>query len=562
MKFDNFDFIDIYDKFEDITLESYLRKYGIKNIKKFLSAKTIEDNEHYENIQKFKNTFLENINKNNIIYMLLDSDVDGYMSGSIIYLFLKEYCPEIQIIPIHHSENNPKAHGLEDSEVMDFLRNNKPSLLWISDAGSSNVKECKELHELGYTIIISDHHKQTKVKVIDGKEYNIDDYAVVVNNQNGNVENKNGSGALVTWHCIDYINSDIARKKCLVSYVMISLVSDSMDMNTYENYTFSFRGKKNLHKNLIPIIEKFNFRNGQLNNDYSFGIISKCNATIRLGNIQDKQKLFELLVGETEDFEEITERMAFLHSQQVEMVKEFVENNKDDINDRSEFKGYILYKIKEKTPLTGLIANKLLGTYGKTTFLLHERDNGEIAGSVRSNVEDLRTVLNNTELFNYNEGHGNVFGTSYNKENESKITKYLDTFFASYKPHIRIINTYSVNSIPSELYRLVGDLNALNICGKGLETPKIHIKPFLVNGLDYRKLGESGSMWLLKNGGQSFIFKFINEDTRKELKIEQDYDYRIEILGEPQISDYNGAYQIVVTDFEIKEIPNKWEDIF
>lgn len=564
MKFDNFDFKSIYNDLEDITLNSYLSKFGITDIKKFISAKTIEENEHYENITKFAMLFKELIDKKEIkkMYTLLDSDLDGYMSGAIIYLFMKDYNSQVEVIPIHHSENNAKAHGLEDDEVMDFLRNNEPSLLWISDAGSSNVKECKELHELGYDILISDHHKQNKIKVIDGVEYNIDDYAIVVNNQNGNVENRCGSGALVTWHCIDEIDRRIARTKNLVSYVMVSLISDSMDMNTYENYTFSFRGKQKLHKNLAPIIEKFNYKNKQSNWDYSFGIISKCNATIRLGTMEDKQNLFNLFVGENDNFEETCARMSSLHSEQSKLVKEFVEDNKEDIESKSEFKGYILYKIAKKTPLTGLIANKLLGTYGKTTFLLHEREDGEVAGSVRSNIDNLSAILNQQGLFNYNEGHGNVFGTSYDKSKEKEIEEYLDTFFASYKPHISVLNTYSVKSIPNEIFYLREQLDALNACGKGLDIPKIHIKPFVVNGKDFIKLTATGTMLLLNSNDQTFIFQFISKEKQKELNIGKDWKYKIEILGEPTISEYNGANQIVVSDYEIKDISNDFGDIF
>ncbi len=566
MKFENFDFNSIYNEFEDINLISYLNKFGITDIEKFVSAKTIEDNEHYENIDKFRNVFEMFIKEKKIekMYTLLDSDLDGYMSGSLIYLFMKEYAPNVEVIAIHHSEDNAKAHGLEDDEVMDFLRNNEPNLLWISDAGSSNVKECKELYELGYTIIISDHHNQTKVKVIDGVECNIDDYATVVNNQNGNVENKCGSGALVTWHCIDNIDTHIARTKKLVSYVMISLISDSMDMNTYENYTFSFRGKQKLHKNLIPIIAEFNYKNNQSNKDYSFGVISKCNATIRLGSIEDKENLFRLLVGEvtSDEFDSICSRMLSLHSEQSKLVKQFVENNKEDIENKSDSKGYILYKIKEKTPLTGLIGNKLLGSYGKTTFLLHEREDGEVAGSVRSNIDDLRSILNENGLFNYNEGHGNVFGTSYDISKEKEVIEYLDTFFASYKPHIRVIGTYAVNSIPSEIFELRVKLDALNACGKGLDIPQIHIKPFVVNGADFVKLTPSGTMLLLNSNDETFIFKFISKEKQKELNVGVDKKYKIEMLGEPTISEYNGANQITVNDYEVKEIGSSFDDVF
>ena len=185
MIFDNFDIVNLYNEFEEINLETYLNKWGIENVDDFITATTIGIDSEYENITKLNEEFLKyyktkTAKKTKPLYILLDSDLDGYMSGSEVYLFMKNLLPDIKLVPIHHSENNPKAHGLEDDEVMDYLRKAKKGLLWIPDAGSSNVKECKELSELGYKIFITDHHKQTKIKEVDGQECNIDDYAIVV----------------------------------------------------------------------------------------------------------------------------------------------------------------------------------------------------------------------------------------------------------------------------------------------------------------------------------------------------------------------------------------------
>ena len=562
MNFDNFDIVNIYNDFEDINLNTYLHKYGVLDVKSFITASTTENDENYENLSSLKDKFLtyyktKTARKTKPLYILLDSDLDGYMSGSIVYLFVKKLFEEIKLIPIHHSENNPKAHGLEDDEVMEYLRNAKKGLLWIPDAGSSNVKECKELNELGYTIFVTDHHKQTKIKEIDGVEYNIDDYAIVVNNQNGNVENRCGSGALVTWHCLKYIDRFIASN--LTPFVMISLISDSMNMNTAENYTFSYWGKKRISdfQQLNALVDKFNYKSGQTNKDYSFGLISKCNATIRLGTTEDKENLFRLLVGEREEQQTvIMDKMSTLHSRQLDQTKRLV----GEIENTLDFnKKYILKKIDEKTALTGLVANKLLSKYGKTVFLLHERDNGEVAGSVRSNFGGLNAKLNESGLFNYNEGHDTVFGTSYNIEKEQEVIDFLDTFFTHYKPYIEVVNSYKINSIPNELFSLREQLDELNICGKGLDVPKIHIYPFNVNGKNYTCLTPNRTMLRLEVDEQILIFQFISSELQKYLKIGEDVNYKLEILGEPQVTPYGN--QILVTDFEVKE-NNNWEDIF
>ena len=122
MRFDDYEFVSMYNRFEDINLESYLNKFGIIDIPLFVSAKTIEDNSHYENIIEFAKRFTTLVKEKGIkkIYILLDSDVDGYMSGSIIYLFIKEYASDIHNRlgslflkkSITSSSSNPCAFGL------------------------------------------------------------------------------------------------------------------------------------------------------------------------------------------------------------------------------------------------------------------------------------------------------------------------------------------------------------------------------------------------------------------------------------------------------------------
>ena len=114
-------------------------------------------------------------------------------------------------IPILHDS---KKHGLTENVMNILAFGDKPKLLWIPDAGTNDVEQCKILkEEYNYTIVISDHHLCS--------QYN--PYAIIVNNQiSPNVINKEGCGATVTWHCIHNINPQLANQ--LISYVMIILI--------------------------------------------------------------------------------------------------------------------------------------------------------------------------------------------------------------------------------------------------------------------------------------------------------------------------------------------------
>lgn len=45
---------NIFKDNEEITLESYLSKCGIDNVKEYLKGNTLEDDDHYDNLDKIK----------------------------------------------------------------------------------------------------------------------------------------------------------------------------------------------------------------------------------------------------------------------------------------------------------------------------------------------------------------------------------------------------------------------------------------------------------------------------------------------------------------------------
>ena len=54
-----------------------------------------------------------------------------------------------------------------------------------------------------------------------------------------------GSGTLVTWHFIHKLDEKLANK--YISYVFISILSDSMSLLSDENRTFADRGIIEIH---------------------------------------------------------------------------------------------------------------------------------------------------------------------------------------------------------------------------------------------------------------------------------------------------------------------------
>ena len=107
-------------------------------------------------------------------------------------------------------------------------------------------------------------------------------------------------------------------------------------------------------------------------------------------------------------------------------------------------------------------------------------------------------------------------------------------------------------------------IDEYDVLGRGMPNAKIHIKPFCINGKDIEQLGNGATLKYTYNG-ISFMFFFMGEDKRKELHVGERYKYKLELIGELNVNEYNGKLtnQIMVDKYEIIEYNNdNWEEVF
>ena len=169
----------------DDPTKTILLNRGIKDWKDYLnlSEDCIYDFELLDNIRIAVDCFIDHIDNKDNIHIIVDSDVDGYTSGSMIYRYIKKLDKEANVT---YSLHTKKQHGISKDIVIPKNCN----LLIIPDAGSNDVKQCKSLNENGVDIIILDHH------ICDEKN----DYAIIINNQLCNYPNKNFCGAGIVYN--------------------------------------------------------------------------------------------------------------------------------------------------------------------------------------------------------------------------------------------------------------------------------------------------------------------------------------------------------------------------
>lgn len=93
--------------------------------------------------------------EDNEIVILWDVDTDGLFSGFISDKMINKLFPKIQI---HNFINKDKSHGIK-RRLIQYIKKNKIKNLLVVDAGTNDIKEIKELIDLGVHVTVIDHHE-------------------------------------------------------------------------------------------------------------------------------------------------------------------------------------------------------------------------------------------------------------------------------------------------------------------------------------------------------------------------------------------------------------------
>ena len=125
-----------------------------------------------------------------IFALVVDCDVDGFTSASILYQYLKDLKPAVQIDYYLHEG---KQHGLSDTCDKIIDSGYKYDLCLVPDAGSNDFDYIERLKEYHIPTLVLDHH-------IVEDDTKFSDYGIIINNQmSPKYRNKDLSGAGVTY---------------------------------------------------------------------------------------------------------------------------------------------------------------------------------------------------------------------------------------------------------------------------------------------------------------------------------------------------------------------------
>lgn len=559
--------------FIDDILEVVCRNRGIQDIDKIKNPSP-NDVIHYSrlvNIDKAVEVFSKYAQLDEIeIGMIVDSDADGYSSSAILTMYIKKHFPNIEI---HHYFHDKKQHGITKNAIKWINDNRQISLLLVPDAGSNDYDEHKQLYENNIAVIVLDHHETEKLS----------EHAIVVNNQTSpEYENKQLSGVGVVYKFLQALDDTYGFEGAeeYVDIVALGLVADIMSMTTPENRYLVYNGLKNIKNEYI---KEMIFKNiGKYEKVYphtlSFNFIPKTNAIIRFSTMEDKQDLFKALIGVEEIFyntrskkeETLPQKATRLgtnaHKRQGDTKKKWLKTFREQIENEGLHNNVFIILVVDKeikfdNELTGVLASAISGEYKKPVIILHySKERGIYTGSLRGHdsvLKDTKGFLNELQLFEFIEGHGQAAGCGIKSENIEKLNALINnhkTFKLNDNKSVAEVDfVISIKKLTAKLIEEVYSFE--KYWGKGIEMPLFAITEIEVNTSQI-KISENGLIkWMDK--GIEFA-QFIGD--KSFIKVaQQDKTLKLNIIGTLGINSFLGNItpQVIIDDIEIIEVMDK-----
>ena len=389
---------------------------------------------------------------------------------------------------------------------------------------------------------------------------------------------RNGSGALVTHKFLQGLDNQFGLdwSGYFIDLVALSLVSDSMIMSEMENreyYHFGLETRDCVNNEFLgAMIDRFIGSDTYTQRDLGFKIVPKLNSVCRCNDMGLKQQLILAFIGQC-DINETLDMVEQAHQNQIKIVDDVIQNNMDTILSCGQNNLIVFASDDVPRSYSGLLAGKIKTLCDNKPTIVGSIKDDIMIGSLRSPIP-LREELNNNELVDWASGHEESCGVQIQVDNIQALVDYYNTIELSYTPHIDVLKSYSIKSIPTRLFGLFEPYNAL--WGHGVNKPKFHIKNITFIPSDWSIMGKNKrTLKLHKEGIDIMIFNCLKKD-KEDLQLGY-YDndifvnepsnnkLQMDCVGELSINEWNGQkkLQIVIDNFSVRCYNKKSkEDIF
>lgn len=546
-----------------------LKARGVTDFESFFnpSEKLLQSPFDLDNISEGIQFIQDTINTELPYALVVDCDVDGYTSATIIYQYLKCLNPEKEIVYYIHSA---KQHGLED--VWKDIAVEEYAGVLLPDAGSNDSCYAEQIN---CPILVLDHH------ILEEKKELAPNMILINNQESKAYKNKNLSGAGVTWQFCRALDETLGKDYAenFIDLAALGVIADMMSVIELENRYIITKGLANI-KNFFfqTLIDKQSFpMKGKINPmTVSFYISPLINAMIRVGSQEEKERLFLAFIdGKQEVVSGKRGAKGALEKVAIESARECVNaRNRQNTTKEKAVKDlemkilkngldqnqilFIRLEDEDDFPpeMNGLVAMQLASKFNKPTIVARLNDEGYIRGSARglnqSELVSFKDFLDSTSLFEYTVGHDNAFGISIPNHSLSKLHDIANKELA----HIDFNEDfYGVNFVRSasatDLVELILDLGEQeDIWGQHNTEPLIYISELNITDADIEVVGQRQDTVRIHKNGVTYM-KFWARDFIEELK--EFPEIQMNIIGKPNLNYWNGMVtpQIFISSYEI-----------
>lgn len=486
-------------------LDGILKYYGVSNKSFFLkpNESVIEDYKLFDNIGLAADKYLHHVQNGKVLSLLVDCDVDGYTSASVMYQYTKKINPNIKINLYFHKG---KAHGLID--VIDVIEADDSDLVIIPDAGTEDSKECSRLYAVGKEVIILDHHDVNP-------NYSP---AIIVNNQlSSKITDKAMTGVGIVYKFCKLLDERLSVNYAdeYLDLVCVGMIGDRANLFNLQSRYYIFKGlelirkkeSKNMFIRTLVDAQSFSMNNRVTIDGIGFYVVPLMNSLIRLGKVEDKEIMFEAMCnserqlirkirgkGEVsipiqeyalKDGQSFSRKQKKLVEEQTNILIEDITNYNLDqypilvCNARDSVDGNF----------TGLIANKLSDLYKRPTLLLRRKGDvcsGSGRGYSKCEILDFNKWCSETQLFTKVSGHANAFGATIPFEHTNNLFKVLsETNFDAYVHNV--FGVYDVTRLSDTIIKNIGSYDY--VWGCGVDEPMFVVTNIPCNKFNINLLG-------------------------------------------------------------------------
>lgn len=560
----------------DNIIKTVLNNRGIENWEDYLNLDEAprDTYNNLDNIEKAVELFDFHFSNKSPMAILVDNDVDGICSSTLMYKFIKALDPDYDVRMYVHQKN--KSHGLDG----DFDIDSDIKLLIIPDAGSNDVDEHHRIcNKLRISCICLDHHQVTAcIKWTP---------AIIVNNQiSNNYKNKGCCGASVTLEFCraldEYYWEDICDE--FLDLVAVANVCDIMPITEFETRAVINEGLSNINnKMLLEIIKAQDFSMKGIISPHTVGFYvgPLINAFIRMATFEERQLLVRAFCEDESETFLYTKRGADSPTEE-NIYEHVVRLMKSYKGKQDRQKQNALPKLLKKvdghtdkvaiidatgdldTALTGVVAIKVSESLNTPTLLLQKRNNETYGGSGRAfdhcPIEDFRALVDECPYTTLAQGHPGAFGVEVPVENVELAREWLNSKLTD----VDMDKVYNVDfevdaeELTIPMFQIL-DKNK-NLWGHNVNEPLFAIKNLHISSSNARICGKNQNtiqiyddttnvkyVMFLCNDDEE-LYQWINENWGEDEAI-------ITVIGTLGLSVYDGRLdsQVIIKDARIEE---------